>query len=118
MGHLHREARRQRRAKVVDNGSWASWPGPDDIVFVRNTRVRRKLSTGEETPLVDSTRVPDLDGALLQQPELSRDGKFIAITLRGSSAKPAFGISTRRAGARPGSVARSTGRRTGAASIG
>ena len=71
--------------KVVDNGSWASWAGPDDIVFVRNTLVlRRKLSTGEETPLVDSTKVPDLDGALLQQPELSRDGKFIAITLRGS----------------------------------
>jgi hypothetical protein len=71
--------------KIVDNGSWASWAGPDDIVFVRNTLVlRRKLATGEETPLVDSTKVPDLDGALLQQPELSRDGKFIAITLRGS----------------------------------
>ena len=34
--------------------------------------------------LVDSEKVPDLDGALLQQPQMSRDGKFIAITLRGS----------------------------------
>jgi hypothetical protein len=33
---------------------------------------------------MDSEGVPELDGALLQQPELSKDGKYLAITLRGS----------------------------------
>jgi hypothetical protein len=33
---------------------------------------------------MDSDGVSDLNGALLQQPELSGDGKYIAITLRGS----------------------------------
>jgi hypothetical protein len=33
---------------------------------------------------MDSAGVDELDGALLQQPEMSRDGRFIAITLRGS----------------------------------
>jgi hypothetical protein len=52
---------------------------------VRGTRVfRRKLGGGEETMLVDSAGAAGLDGALLQQPELSKDGKYLAITLRGS----------------------------------
>ena len=38
----------------------------------------------EETVLMDSTKVPELDGALLQQPEMSKDGRYLAITLRGS----------------------------------
>ena len=33
---------------------------------------------------MDSEGVSDLSGALLQQPELSSDGKYLAITLRGS----------------------------------
>jgi hypothetical protein len=71
--------------KVVDNASWGSWVSNDEIVFARSTAiVRRKLAGGEETVLVDSTKVPELDGALLQQPEMSHDGKYIAITLRGS----------------------------------
>jgi hypothetical protein len=71
--------------KVVDDASWGGWIGPDEIIYARATRIlRRKLSGGEEELLVDSTKVPDLDGALLQQPEMSHDGKFIAITLRGS----------------------------------
>jgi len=71
--------------KVVDNASWGSWISDDEIVYARSTAiVRRKLAGGDETVLVDSTKVPALDGALLQQPELSRDGRYIAITLRGS----------------------------------
>ena len=34
--------------------------------------------------LVDSSAVSDLDSALMQQPEMSKDGRYIAITLRGS----------------------------------
>ncbi|MES1205504.1 MAG: hypothetical protein ABUS79_06165 [Pseudomonadota bacterium] len=71
--------------KVVDNASWGSWVSNDEIVYARSTRIyRRPLSGEEETLLLDSTTVPELDGALVQQPEMSRDGKFIAITLRGS----------------------------------
>src|SRR5437868_6666028 len=71
--------------KIVDNASWGTWISDDEIVFARGTAIlRRKLAGGEETLLVDSTKVPELDGALMQQPEMSKDGDFIAITLRGS----------------------------------
>jgi hypothetical protein len=71
--------------KVVDNASWGSWTANDEIVYARSTAiVRRKLAGGAEKVLVDSTKVPALDGALLQQPEMSKDGRYIAITLRGS----------------------------------
>jgi hypothetical protein len=71
--------------KIVDNASWGSWISNDEIVYARSTAIyRRKLDGGDETLLVDSTKVKDLDGALLQQPELSKDGNYIAITLRGS----------------------------------
>ena len=71
--------------KIVDNASWGTWISNDEIVYARATAiVRRKLADEEETVLVDSTKVPELDGALLQQPEMSKDGKYLAITLRGS----------------------------------
>jgi Tol biopolymer transport system component len=71
--------------KVVDSGSWASWIGSDEIIFVRGTTIlRKKLGSDEETKIMSSEGVEDLDGALLQQPEMSHDGKFLAITLRGS----------------------------------
>jgi Tol biopolymer transport system component len=73
--------------KVVDDASWGNWLSDDEIVYVRATRIyRRKLAGGaaDEQLLVDSSKVPDLDSALLQQPEMSKDGQLIAITLRGS----------------------------------
>jgi hypothetical protein len=71
--------------KVVDNASWGGWIGNDEIVYVRATAVyRRALGSDKETLLVDSTKETVLDGALLQQPELSKDGAYLAITLRGS----------------------------------
>jgi hypothetical protein len=75
----------KNETKVVDNASWGGWLANEEIVYVRSTAVyRRALAGGDETLLVDSTKVPALDGALLQQPELSKDGKYLAITLRGS----------------------------------
>jgi hypothetical protein len=75
----------KEETKIVDNASWGTWISDDEIVFARGTAIlRRKLAGGEETLLVDSTKVPELDGALMQQPEMSKDGDFIAITLRGS----------------------------------
>jgi hypothetical protein len=70
---------------VVDSASWGSWISDDEILFVRGTKVfRSKLGAKEETQLMDSEGVSDLSGALLQQPELSSDGKYLAVTLRGS----------------------------------
>lgn len=75
----------KEETKVVDNASWGGWVTGNEIVYVRSTAVyRRALAGGEESMLVDSTKVPALDGALLQQPELSKDGNYLAITLRGS----------------------------------
>jgi hypothetical protein len=70
--------------KVVESASWGSWISEDEILYVRGTKIFRSKLGGEETQLMDSEGVPELDGALLQQPELSSDGKFLAITLRGS----------------------------------
>ena len=71
--------------KVVESASWGSWISEDEILFVRDTKVfRAKLGSSEETQLMDSEGVSELSGALLQQPELSSDGKYLAITLRGS----------------------------------
>jgi Tol biopolymer transport system component len=75
----------KEETKVVDNASWGGWINNDEIVYVRSTAVyRRALKGGPETLLVDSTKESVLDGALLQQPEISKDGAFLAITLRGS----------------------------------
>lgn len=71
--------------KVVENSSWASWVSADEIVFVRGTKImKKKLPDGKEEQLMTSEGVDDLDGALLQQPGLSSDAKYISITLRGS----------------------------------
>jgi Tol biopolymer transport system component len=75
----------KEETKIVDNASWGTWISNDEIIFARVTQIlRRKLAGGEETLLVDSAKVPELDGALMQQPEMSKDGHYIAITLRGS----------------------------------
>jgi hypothetical protein len=71
--------------KVVTSASWASYISADEIVFQRGTKIlRTKLGSGKEEELVNSEGVSDLDGSLLQQPELSSDGKYLAITLRGA----------------------------------
>lgn len=75
----------QDATKVVDNASWANWLANDEIIFVRGTRIfRRKLAGTQEVLVMDSTGVAGLEGALLQQPQMSTDGKYVAITLRGS----------------------------------
>src|SRR3954469_22516325 len=71
--------------KVVTSASWGSWISDAEILLVRDSKVFcSKVGKSDETQLMDSEGVKELDGALLQQPELSSDGKYIAITLRGS----------------------------------
>jgi Tol biopolymer transport system component len=71
--------------KVVEDATWGSWINADHIVFVRDGKViKTKLGSGKEKVLLDGNAEKTLDGAELQQPELSPDGHYIAITLRGS----------------------------------
>jgi len=71
--------------KVVEDGTWGSWIGDDEIVFVRDGKVlRTKLGSGKEHLLLNGPAEKTLDGAELQQPELSPDGHYPANTLRGA----------------------------------
>jgi len=71
--------------KVLDDATWGSWIGPDEVIFVRDGKIlTTKLGSGKERDLLDSANVASLNGAELQQPELSPDGRYIAITLRGA----------------------------------
>jgi Tol biopolymer transport system component len=72
--------------KAVDDASWGTWVDEQTILFVRGTKIFRQKLQGDGEPelLVDSQKQEVLDGALLQQPQMSSDGRFIAITLRGS----------------------------------
>lgn len=71
--------------KVADNGCWGSWrPTGDSIVFARGPKVIIKdLKSGGEKELFDAG-VALKKGAYAQQPQLSADGKKLAITVRGS----------------------------------
>jgi hypothetical protein len=76
--------------KVIEDATWGSWIGPDEVIFVRDGKVLRKKlgaageAAGKAHLLLDGGATKSLDGAELQQPELSPDGRLIAITLRGS----------------------------------
>ena len=40
--------------KVLDSASWGSWVGPDEIIFVRGTKIlRTKLGSGKEAELME-----------------------------------------------------------------
>jgi hypothetical protein len=71
--------------KVADNASWGTWVDGQRILIARkSTLLIKDLASSAETTLVDAAGVPDLAGADLQNPHLSPDQKFVAITLRGS----------------------------------
>lgn len=71
-------------AKVADHASWGSWLDGDTLLFSRATQVFKKtLSSGNEELLLDSETHDALGGAYLQQPQMSPDGLYLAITLRG-----------------------------------
>jgi hypothetical protein len=72
-------------SKVVEDAVWGSWAGPDEIVFLRGTKIlRTKVGSEDETKIMDTARYGFFDGATVQQPELSPDGHFVALTLSGS----------------------------------
>jgi hypothetical protein len=71
--------------KVVGDGAWGSWVSGDEILFVRGgTVLRQKLDGSAEAVVLDAGDAEGtLGGAALQQPQLSPDGKYLALTLGG-----------------------------------
>jgi len=72
--------------KVCDNACWGTWrPDGKTIVFARGTKAYTKdLSTGEERLILDGDEKIK-KGTIIQQPQMSPNGKYLAATLRGSS---------------------------------
>ena len=70
---------------VAEDACWGTWLAPDRIMVNRDTRVYAvPLGGGEDELLADSRAIESLGGAALQQPQMSPDGKYLAITLRGA----------------------------------
>jgi len=68
---------------LVPNSTWATWRPDGDIVFSRGSDVFTANGDGTgEKRIVDGKA--DLKGGIAQNPNMSTDGKFLAITLRGS----------------------------------
>lgn len=72
--------------KVVDEACWGTWrPDGQNIVFARGGKtLTRNLESGEETVVLDGD-VAIKKGTILQQPQMSPDGKYLSATLRGTS---------------------------------
>ncbi len=76
----------QNEKKIVDNATWGTFrPDGKSIVFSRAEKVFTKnLETGDEKLLLDGAQAFGKKDVILQEPNLSPNGKYLAITLRGS----------------------------------
>jgi Tol biopolymer transport system component len=72
--------------KIAENAVWGTWrPTGDSIVFARGPKVFIKcLATKEEKEIFDAEKSYK-KSTFAQQPELSPNGKFLAMTLRGTT---------------------------------
>lgn len=72
--------------KVVENATWGTWrSNAKSIVFSRAGKVfTMDLASKKETLLLDGEIAFKKSGVILQEPNMSPDGKHLAITLRGS----------------------------------
>jgi hypothetical protein len=72
--------------KIIENACWGTWrPSGDSIVYARGPKVFIKaLSSDPETMIFDAEEVFGKKKVYAQQPEMSPDGKFLAITVRGT----------------------------------
>ena len=74
--------------KVVADAVWGTWrPGGDSIVFARGSKVFIKGSTATEEKEIFDVGNAFQKGRFAQQPEMSPNGKCLAITLRGTVRK-------------------------------
>ncbi len=71
--------------KVVEKATWGTWrPDGKTILFSKAGKVfSRAFEGGEETLLLDGESVFK-KGVILQEPNMSPDGKYLAITIRGT----------------------------------
>lgn len=68
---------------LVPNSTWATWRPDGSIVFSRGTDVFTANGDGSnEKKIVDGKA--DFKGGIAQNPNMSVDGKYLAVTLRGS----------------------------------
>lgn len=68
---------------LIPNSTWATWRPDGEIVFSRGTDVFTAKGDGSgEKKIVDGKT--SLKGGIAQNPNMSTDGKFLAVTLRGS----------------------------------
>jgi len=82
---------------LIPNSTWATWrPDGEHIVFSRGKDVFECASDGTgEKEIVNGDK--DLKGGIAQQPNMSDDGKFLAITLRGKERETGiFNLETRK----------------------
>jgi len=71
--------------KVAENACWGSWKDANTIIYARGTKVLEKdLSADAETEIFDA-EVSIKKGTYSQEPQISANGKFLAITLRGTT---------------------------------
>jgi dipeptidyl aminopeptidase/acylaminoacyl peptidase len=72
--------------KVAEKACWGTWrPNGEEIVFARGPKVFiKKLASGDETEIFDAEAFFSKKKVYCQQPELSPNGKFLAITIRGT----------------------------------
>ena len=72
--------------KLVENATWGTWrPDGKSIVFSRAGKVfTMDLASKKETLVLDGEKAFKKSGVILQEPNMSPDGKHLAITLRGS----------------------------------
>jgi len=71
--------------KVAENAAWGTFKNADEIVFARGPKVFTKaLSSGQETEMFDAEAFFQKKKVYCQQPQLSPNGKFLAITIRGT----------------------------------
>jgi Tol biopolymer transport system component len=78
----------RQETKVAENATWGTWrPSGQQIVFSRGAQVFQRdlapLASGTETLLLDGAAKLK-PGVIAQEPNLSPDGKLLALTLRGS----------------------------------
>ncbi len=71
--------------KVVEDATWGTWrPSGDSVVFARGPKVFVKALDDKEVEIFDAEKHFEKKNVYSQQPQLSSDGRLLAITIRGT----------------------------------
>jgi hypothetical protein len=74
-----------QESKLVENATWGTWrPRGTAVAYARGSKAYLfDLETQKETLLINGDKIKK--GTIVQEPNLSPDGKYLAATLRGTS---------------------------------